>query len=156
MTDEKHAILMGEIRYAERLTQRTARLYRRAATLFTFLTIIGGSATVSALSDRVPNWVSLSGVVLMGLVGALALAMRPLEKAIANEAEVRKYSQLRTAGHAMSVAELQAALAKAQETDTAEVEALRAVAYNDVVTEIGREDKLISLTAHQRLVAAIA
>lgn len=156
MHDDNHKLLMGEIRYAERLTQRTARLYRRAATLFTFLTVIGGSAVASALSAQVPNWVTLAGMALMGLVGATALAMRPLEKAILNESEARKYAQLRTAGLAMSTADLAAAVAKAHEGAAPEIEALRAVAYNDMVTEIGRADQLIVLGVQQRMFAALA
>jgi len=155
MTD-KHAILMGEIRYAERLTQRTARLYRRAATFCTFLAVVGGSGVISSLADQVPAWVSLAGVALLAVAGAAALAVRPLEKAVINEADMRKYSALRTQGLAMSEAELDAALQKARESDAAEVELLRDVAFNDLLVEIGREEMLQPLSAAQKLLGAMA
>ena len=73
--------LISEIRYAERLCIRTARLYRKASTTSTFLSIIGGSAILSALSDAVPSWVSLAGAGLFAVFGALSVAVRPDEKA---------------------------------------------------------------------------
>ena len=56
----------------------------------------------------------------------------------------------------MTAEQLAAALAKAGETDTPEIEALRDVAYNDVVREIGRDDHVVPLSATQRLFAALA
>ena len=47
-------------------------------------------------------------------------------------------------------------LQKAREFDTAEVEPLRDVAYNDVVIEIGRSELAVPLTSHQRILAALA
>jgi len=104
----------------------------------------------------VPAWVSLAGVALLAVAGAAALAVRPLEKAVINEADMRKYSALRTQGLAMSEAELDAALQKARESDAAEVELLRDVAFNDLLVEIGREEMLQPLSAAQKLLGAMA
>ena len=52
--------VLGEIRYAQRLAQRTARLYRRIQAFSTFLAILGGAGVMSAMSTRFPVWVSIS------------------------------------------------------------------------------------------------
>ena len=56
----------------------------------------------------------------------------------------------------MSADEFRAALNKARETDTTEIETLRDVAYNDLVTEIGRADLRAPLRPGQRLLGALA
>lgn len=155
MTDDA-AILLSEIRYAERLCLRTARLYRRAQTLGVFLTTLGGSATLSALSGAVPAWVSLVGAGCFAAFGAAMLAVRPAEKALANETDARRYAGLRTDGQRMDEAGLRAALEKARETDAPEIETLRDVAYNDVMREVGQDAYIVPLTLPQRLLAAVA
>jgi len=44
-------LLLSEIRYAIRLTQRTARFYRRIQSVGTFLSIIGGSAAIASIAN---------------------------------------------------------------------------------------------------------
>jgi len=51
---------------------------------------------------------------------------------------------------------LESALAKARESDVAEIEPLRDVAWNDVVVEIGRPEVRVALRPTQRLLAALA
>ena len=51
---------------------------------------------------------------------------------------------------------MDAALQKARESDVAEVELLREVAYNDLLVEIGREDMRTTLSGRQRLLEVIA
>ncbi len=68
------------------------------------------------------------------------VAIRPKDKALANEADARKYAELRTLADGMKDADLERALAKARESDVAEIEPLRDVAWNDVVVEIGRPE----------------
>ena len=79
-----------------------------------------------------------------------------MEKAIANEADARKYALLRTQGLTLDDAQLEAALQKARESDVAEVELLREVAYSDLLVEIGREDMRTTLSGRQRLLEVIA
>lgn len=153
---DQKVTLMNEIRYAQRITQRTARLYRRASTVLTFLAILGGSSVAVSLSKSAPDWLAIAGTLAMAAAAAASLAVRPLEKAITNEQDLRKYTQLETLAVAMTLEQLQVALAKARETDAAEVELLRDVAYNDVVREIGREDTAIRLNLQQRLIASLA
>ena len=156
MDTQEHGILMNEIRYAQRITQRTARLYRRLTTFFTFSAIIGGSGLASAMSAAAPEWLVFAGGALLACTGAAALAIRPLEKAILNEQDVKKYSTLETQAVSMDAPALRAELAKARESDAAEVELLRDVAYNDVVVESGRSDLASPLTLPQKLIAALA
>ena len=155
-TTEQHAILMNEIRYAQRITQRTARLYRRAATFLTFTAVLGGSSLFASVSNHVPPVLVLVGAALLACAGAVGLAVRPLEKAILNEQDLKKYTQLETQSLGMDTATLRAALAKARETDVAEIELLRDVAYNDVVIESGNPQMQAHLSLSQRLIAALA
>jgi hypothetical protein len=148
--------MLNEIRYAERLCQRTARFYRRVQAVGTFLAIVSGSATLSAVTQAVPGWVAMLGAVGLSLAGAALVAIRPADKAAANEADVRRYSQLRIDAQSMTAPELEAALAKAHTSDAPELEPLREVAYNDVVTEYGRADCVIALRWPQKVFAALA
>lgn len=154
--DEEHAILLNEVRYGERLCQRTARLYRKAATAATFLSVVGGSAVLGALSERVPAGVSLAGALLVVVIGALNVAVRPAANAAAADVDMRRYSKLRTEASSMTATELRAALQRLRESDSAEIEPLRAVAYNDLVTEVGRDDWRMPLSRTQRLLALLA
>jgi hypothetical protein len=154
--DTEHARLLNEVRYSERLCQRTARLYRRIQAAGTVATIIGGSAAVSAVGNALPPVISMAGGACFVVFGALLLAIRPADKAAVNEADLRRYSKLRTEGVRMSTVELLVALNKARESDAPEVEPLREVAFNDVVREIGAEDQVVALRLSQRLLAALA
>lgn len=153
---EEHAVLLNEIRYAQRITQRTARLYRHLATVLTFLAILGGSGVFTTASTVFPQWVVLAGGLLLAVSGAVALSVRPLEKAILNEQDLKRYTQLATKAHGMDLATLRTELEKARESDAAEVELLRDVAYNDVVLEAGHPELKTALTFPQRVVAALA
>lgn len=148
--------LLNEIRYAERLCQRTARLYRHIQAVTVFMTVVGGSGVMSSLSGAVPPWVALAGGVFLAIFGAANLAIRPADKAAANDVDAKRYAQLRTAGQSMSGDDLGQALNKARESDAAEVDALRDIAYNDVVTEYGRPEATVPLTMHQKLLGALA
>ena len=149
-------LLLNEIRYAERLCERTARLYRHAQATTVFMTVLGGSGVISAVGGQVPGWVAMAGGVCFAVFGALNLAIRPADKAAANEVDAKRYARLRTASHSMDATALADALSKARETDTQEVEALRDVAYNDVVTEYGAAQAAVPLRLGQRVLGALA
>lgn len=155
MSDER-AITLNEIRYAERLCQRTARLYRHLQSFGTWLTVVGGSGTLSALVTDAPPWIPVAGAILFAATGAALLAIRPADKAAINEAESRRYATLRARGVSLDAAALRAALEDARQSDAAEIESLRDVAWNDVVQEVGQGDKQVPLSVQQRLLAAIA
>jgi hypothetical protein len=73
--------LLGEIRYAERLAARTARLYRRVQTLSTFMAIVGGSAAPASLVKDLPIGLPLTGAAMLSIFGALSISIRPADKA---------------------------------------------------------------------------
>lgn len=151
-----HVALVNEIRYAERLCQRTARLYRRAETVFLILSLLGGSAVLINLLAAFPAWVTVLAGSVMALFASLNVAMRPAEKAIANELDARRYAKLRTESRSMGTKQLQQALDKARENDAQEVEPLRDIAYNDVVKECGRPDAVMHLTWPQKILQMLA
>lgn len=151
-----HAALLNEVRYAERLCQRTARFYRTVQSAGTFAAVLGGSAALSAAFASLPALVPISGAVVAAVVGAALVAVRPADRAAQNEADMRRYSKLRTDGVAMTADQLTLALAKARESDAAELEPLRDVAWNDVMRETGNEALVLPLSKTQRTLAALA
>ncbi|MCU4119341.1 hypothetical protein [Variovorax sp. N23] len=148
--------LRSEARYAERLCHRTARLYRRAQTIGTFLTIVGGSGTLAALVHDVPGWIPSLGAILMAVFGAAMIAIRPGDKAAANESDAKRYSALLASTVGFSAEDFERALELARQSDAAEVEGLRNVAYNDVVREIGAESAAVELSRTERFLALVA
>lgn len=64
---EHREVALSEIRYAERLCLRTARLYRRLQTIGTFLTVFSGSAVLTSFSEGVPASVRVIGAVVAAL-----------------------------------------------------------------------------------------
>ena len=98
----------------------------------------------------------VSGAVLLAVVGAANLAIRPADKASQNEADVKRYSALRARSVGMTFVELSKALEEARMSDAPEVEPLRDVAWNDVVAELGYPEMREPLSLQQRVLAALA
>ena len=148
--------LQSEIRYAIRLCERTARLYRRVQTVSTVLAILGGSAALAAIAGNFPGWLLAAGSVVVTIASAALIAVRPADKAAQNEADVRRYQALLTKSVKMADENLAEALEEAHEGDAPEIEALRDVAYNDVALELGCPDAVVELRTVQRVLAAVA
>jgi len=148
--------LIGEIRYAIRLTQRTARLYRRIQTTGVFIGIIGGSATMASIANDIPTWITTTGGILLAFAGAMLIAICPADKAAQNEADVRRYQQLMIRAINMDEKTLQQALEEAHNGDAPEIESLRDVAYNDVALELNRPDVMIQLSSLQKILKTLA
>jgi hypothetical protein len=148
--------LQAEIRYAIRLCERTARLYRRVQAVSMFLAIVGGSAAVATVVGELPRLLTGTGAVLFALFGAALIVIRPTDKAAQNESDVRKYQALLAKSVRMSDQELVEALEETRQGDAPEIEPLRDVAYNDVARELGRPDAVVALTPLQRALAALA
>lgn len=143
------------LRYAQRLCQRTARLYRRIQTMLTFISLLAGSSAVATLAAQMPipsAWL----LAAFAIFGCINLAIRPADKVAANEADIRKYGTLLAKVQTLDAATLQQQLNEARQSDAAEVEPLRAVAYNDVVLERYEPDALIKLTPMQKLIGVLA
>lgn len=153
--DEDKEELYFNFRYAQRLCQRTARLYRRIQTSLTFMSLLAGSSAVATLAAQLPAqsaWL----LATFAALGCINLAVRPAERIAANEADVRKYGALLAKLSLLDAPALQQLLDEARQTDTTEVEQLRPVAYNDVVLEIDEPDFVISLTPMQKIMGALA
>ena len=56
----------------------------------------------------------------------------------------------------MSAEQILPLLAEARKTDAPEIESLRTIAYNDVMSEMNRDDQKIRPNAYQAMLAAIA
>ena len=148
--------LLGEIRYAIRLYQRQARLYRHLQTLGVFLSVLGGSAVISATSQLFPAWAPPIGGLLLAIAAAGLIATRPADKAAANEMDVKRYQALMAKAVIMPAEQLAIALEETRQSDVPEIEGLRNVAYNDVVREINREDEAIKLSGVEKFLGFIA
>ena len=147
--------LLGELRYAERLCQRSARLYRRVQACTTFVTIVGGSAAASNVFAATPPWLVIAGALAFTIFGAISLAVRPADKAAQNEQEAKRYAALRARASSLDGDALQQALDDLRVSDAAEIEPLRDVAYNDVVIELGQPQYVVPLRWHQRLASVL-
>ena len=148
--------LQAEVRYAQRLCQRTSRLYRRVQTTFTFLSIFAGSAALVSISAQLPQMLTLSSAIAFAAFAAINVAIRPAERVAQNESDVRKYAALLAKSEDLDIVAIRKLIAEARQSDAPEVEPLRDVAFNDVMREINREDALIPLSRSQRLLGAIA
>lgn len=148
--------LIGEIRYAIRLAERTARLYRRIQTTGVFLSIIGGSAAMTSIANGIPAWITATGGILLTFAGATLIAVRPADKAAQNEADAKRYQQLMTHANSLNEQALEDALEETRIGSASEIEPLRAIAYNDMVLEINRPDAMIELSSTQKILRSLA
>jgi hypothetical protein len=148
--------LKAEIRYAIRLCQRTARLYRRIQTVGVFFSILGGSVALTTITGGMPHWVAVTGGILLATAGAALIAIRPADKAALSEADIRRYQALMARAESLSVEQLTLAISEAHQGDAPEVEPLRDVAFNDVMLESNRMDCAIQLSASQRFLRSVA
>jgi hypothetical protein len=147
--------LQIELRYAQRFCQRSVRFYRRIQTTLTFISMLAGSSAIAAIAAQMPmaaTWMMAA----FAIFGILNFAIRPAEKIAALHADVRKYAALITKSDSLDAAAIQHLLHEARQTDSEEIEPLRAVAYNDVMLEIDETDSLIPLTPMQKLMSALA
>lgn len=148
--------LQAEARYAQRLCQRTARLYRRVQTTFTFMSIVAGSAALVSISAQLPKELTLGCAIAFAVFSAINIAIRPAERVAQNESDVRKYAALLAKSDELEALAIHKLIAEARQSDVPEVEPLRDVAFNDVMREINREDAIIPLSRSQRFLCAIA
>jgi hypothetical protein len=145
-----------EMRYAQRLCQRTARLYRRVQTCSTFLSILAGSGALISLSSQMPQSATVAFALAFATFGAVNIAIRPADKIAQNEADVRKYAALLAKSLQATPEEAKRLIAEARQSDTQEIEPMRDIAFNDVMREINRDDQVIPLRFSQRMLGAIA
>jgi hypothetical protein len=148
--------LLGEIRYAIRLSERTARLYRRVQTFGVFCTILGGSAALAGVANVFPQAYLIWGTIAATAFGAVLLAVKPGDKAAQNEADIKRFQLLMARSGKLNDTDLATDLEETRVGVAPEIELLRAVAFNDVVFERNRDDAAISLTLPQKILRAFA
>jgi len=90
------------------------------------------------------------------VAGAMLIAVRPADKAAQNESDVKRYQILMAHASDMNPEQLQRAIEESRAADTAEIESLRNVAYNDVALEYNRPDALLELTTLQKILRNLA
>lgn len=154
--DIEKATLLNEIRFGERLAQRTARLYRRLQTFGALVTVVGLTAAAGGWAKWVPPALATAGFVCGALVGAFVFVVRAGDKAAQNDAEAKRYARLRSEQHANDATTIQAAQLRARESDIPEVEPLRDIAWNDVMHETGNADKVHPLSGLQKVLKALS
>jgi len=157
MPDKERQKLCSEIRYTQRLAQRSARLWWRIDAIGTLAFVLGSAGAVSNLANLLPSYIAALASFCTVLIAAVMVCLRPAHKASLNDADVRKYSELMTLERSgTSTPKLAALIAKAHQTDAPEIETLRDVAYNDVCNEINRAEHAVKLNFWQRTMSAMA
>ena len=147
--------LQIELRYAQRFCQRSVRFYRRLQTTFTFFAMLAGSSSIAAVVAQMPvtaTWL----LAAFSIFGILNFAIRPADRIAAYQSDVRKYGALMLKAEELDPQAIQKLLLEARQSDSEEIEPLRAVAYNDVMIEYDETDSVISLTPMQKLMRALA
>jgi ferritin-like protein len=103
-----------------------------------------------------PDFAVIAGLVLSA-ASVLDRVIDPAHKRAAFIQDYKRYAALKRAVQGKAAEEAEKLLAKAREDDADEIEALRDVAYNDVLKQLGRDSEyLVKLSVFQRIMAAAA
>ncbi len=144
------------LRYAVRVLERYARLWRRIDACLRVMAIFSGSAAFAALVSENKVMVISAGVVFAALQ-ALEYGLGPSR--IEQEARSMRsvYAELLARAPARDDVELETEYRLAVSKDTVIVpESLRRAAYNDVLMERGDSaSELYALNSWERLVASV-
>lgn len=125
------------LRYAVRVLERLARLWSHIGTSLKFASIISGTVALAALvGSNTPIAIGLG--VVFGVLQALEHAIGPADKRAQALAQRRHYALVLAAQAGQEDAALEAAYEAVNAADEITVgQALRELAYNDVVAEQG-------------------
>lgn len=139
MDASRDAVLFN-IRYAVRVLERHVRLWRRIDGAVRLVALLAGSAAIGAVGAENRDLALLLGLAF-ALFQALEFALRPADVAAQSAAQRKLYAAL----YARARQSETGALAGAYEALVAEdevivPEALRRLAYNDVVRERGLDE----------------
>ena len=148
---KERARLLNEVRYAERLCHRTARLYRRIASILAWVTLIGGSSAFLALKHETAGWLVATAGIIWAALHALDQVMKPAAKSALNLHDSKRYSRLMTQHRKSLPTTIQRELDKLRENDGLEVESMRDIAWNDVMVESNNLAMVVPLSRWQRL-----
>jgi len=144
-----------EIRYSIRVHFLHRRLYRRIRYLFGFIALAASSSViVEAIAHR-PRAVFVVGLVVAA-TGLLDLLFDFAEHAAQHGAWGQEFSDLLARQSALTVDELDSGIAEIEGDAEIDVEALRTVAWNDTLKELGLEDKMRGENLWQKFVRIVA
>ncbi len=145
------------LRYAARVLERHARLWRRIDAAVRLAGLLAGSSAFAALMAESRGFTLVFGVVF-AVLQAVEFALRPAEQAAQSIAQRRPYAALAARSEAMDDAGLKAAYLQLHaEDDVIVPESIRTLAYNDVVLEKGCDPAHLNpLDRWQRFVAFLA
>lgn len=139
MEKSKHTLLF-ELQYAQRLCTLHYRLYRRVRGVLQCATLLGAAGAVKSVVAADPKVAVFSGVAL-AIVAAIDQVLDPAARAATYNEDYKRYTRLFRVARSMEPHAIQAEIELLHEDDEPEIEALRQVAYNDVVEECGLDRK---------------
>lgn len=143
-----------KIQYNARIHALHCRFYRRLQKALTFFSLLAGAAALVPVWQSVPGGLALTGAVLacvsaMNTVGGFGA------KAIHHELWMKQANDLVARSAGLDIETLDAQRV-AIPVDNVTIEALRGVAWNDVLESNGFENKMRPETLAQRFWRAIA
>ncbi|WP_414430829.1 hypothetical protein ACMG4M_05215 [Alcanivorax sp. IL3] len=125
------------INFGRRFNERYARLYRRIHGLVYFVQIGGTISAFTAYTTQHPEFAGWAGLVI-ATATTLDITIRPSEKAATATAIRNSYLSLSRQARRLTGEEIDDEIARLRaEGATTDLESLRAVAHNDVLTEMG-------------------
>lgn len=156
MTEARFSCLFG-LRYSVRVLERQTRLWDRIGTAIKFFSILSGSSALAALMSQ-QHGLSIAGGVVFAIMQAIEYSACPLSRAAEARAAIKAYSSVLANESSMDDAGLDRAYGAATHADeVVAIEALRRIAYNDVVEEKGCDPSCrYELSRIDRLMAALA
>lgn len=145
-----------EARYGWRYNLLHARLYARLATLLDALLLVGGTAAYASYFAGAPAHAAASALAL-AIVAAIAIVVRPSRRSVRFDAHAERYAELYAERRRFADDAFADRLGALQRrTQSGEIEWLRDPAYNDALTESGREDAVVPLRWYERAMHALA
>lgn len=126
-----------ELRYAIRVLERQARLWRRLDAMIRFFGLLSGTAAFAAITHASQN-LTLSFGILFAVLQAVEYTLTPSVKAAAAQYHAKQYAVILAEQSRITPEELRQKLLDVRAQDEIVVfEALRKLAYNDVAQEYG-------------------
>ncbi len=140
------------LRYAVRVLERHARMWRRIDGLIRFAGLLSGMSAFAALTAASQSATMLAGIVF-AILQAIEFAIRPAEIAAQSMSAKKPYGDVLARQATLDDSSLEAAYQRCVADDDVIVpETLRFLAYNDVVSENGGDPSaLYTISLWQRL-----
>lgn len=140
------------LRYAVRVLERHARMWRRIDGLIRFSALLAGSSAFAGLMAANSTTALVAGIVF-AVLQSVEFAIRPAEIAARSMTAKKPYGDILARQAELDDAQLESAYQRCvAEDDVIVPENLRYLAYNDVVQERGGDPaSLYAITRWQRL-----